>query len=185
MPKYLVSKVVTAILGLQYFGTGEQSIVNRENIAQQHDILYVWGANTHYFHPQNNLMIGFATSKTWARGGIFIPSLIEPYEEDDLPKSSLPPALDLLDWQDPVAEALQCVNLLFDGVVVNRGYGVYSYSLLVHGRDSVATFSQSGVARDPSLEKLWNSLLLAVYHMTDQYNDPKIQQFVNQKARLL
>jgi hypothetical protein len=185
MVEHEIAAKMASAFGFQYFITTIPSLATQDKpINEQDKILSLWRARVSYFHSP--MYIAVARSDTWHRGAIVIPRSSSWTKEADIEYMGPDPlhAVDLEDWEDPVEAALHTIDLYDTEGHSGVGLGSYRYDLFIETMDSSGSISVSGgINRSPTLKNLWLSLLLAIYHLVELYDDDEMREFVNYKPK--
>ena len=90
-------------------------------------------------------------------------------------------AVDLENWNDPMVDALQCVNLIPPGSTHNMlgNISIYHVSVGTQVGYSAFSFSLPGPEYPPQLRRLMSAIGEAISHLAALHNNPEINSFIS------
>lgn len=109
------------------------------------------------------------------KGCLIFPAFRQPLDRI-VGGKNLPTMLDLDDWQDPVEQALQAVNLFPDDVPPSLDRWRYSLTVSTDiGYGSLT--SNSGRSGRPAADQLWIALMDVLAQFIERYDDDEMREF--------
>jgi hypothetical protein len=140
---------------------------------------YTWTSIIHD-HYKDDVLVGFVKTKPISKGLILVPVAFPPHDREF---GGLHPikVLDLPDWDDPVKDVLSSINLL-----PKQNLALVDHELIFHFdmRISASTMSTdighfTNDINDPTINRLWTALQIAIQDFAELYKDIEITHFTS------
>jgi hypothetical protein len=154
-------------------------------LIEQAGIYSYWIAEVRYFQPnlsRDEVVVAVLRTSKWRKGVLIIPhqeAYFAPLNVTILTKPHTIKPVDLTQWEDPVAQALQALSIFveedFDTRIQHRQY---SLDLAFATFRSYGHFHLRQGRPTPGFENLWLAVYKTIQHLAEFAQDAEVQRYV-------
>jgi hypothetical protein len=173
-----IKKAIVQAFGMHHFDTGTHFYNHPERKELRIESIWVVELFSHFagiVWMAGVRCTSYKGSGGWYRGLLLVPPLWE--SRDRAFGGKEPLRVVNLTWTDPVTLALQFINIFpqetLGGIDHDQWYNIHTFMGPIR-----SYFTHSGVATDPKLNNLYDSIVTTVYILSDAYDDDEIKAFL-------